>query len=266
MQIKTVEVKNIISKSNIPGADFTINPYIGCPHACKYCYACFMKKFTNHPEPWGEFCDVKVQAEPLNVKKLVGKNVFLSSATDCYNPLEKEFETTRRILEQLTGADCKLSITTKSALILRDLDLLKQMKNLTVSFSINTLDEKFKNDMDKASPIAERLEALRILHENGVPTAIFMSPIFPYITDFKAIIRASKGFVNEYWFENLNLRHPYKNIIMKYIQDKHPQYFQGYIDIYVRKNRKYWYDLKAEIGEFCKNEGVAGFNCFHYNY
>ena len=59
MQIKTIEVKDYLVRSNIKGIDYTINPYVGCPHACKYCYAEFMKRFTNHKEPWGTFLDVK---------------------------------------------------------------------------------------------------------------------------------------------------------------------------------------------------------------
>ncbi len=266
MLTREIEVKEIISKSNIPGAAFTINPYIGCPHACKYCYACFLKKFVNNPEPWGEFCDVKIPVKPLSIKKLQGKSVFMSSVTDCYNPLEKDFGATRKILQQLIDVDCDLTITTKSDLILRDLDILKQMQNVTVAFSINTLDENFKNDMDKASPVKNRLDALIALHKAGVRTVLFMSPIFPFITDFREIINASKNFVGEYWFENLNLRHPYKNTVMKYIQDTRPQYFNEYVEIYVRHNKKYWLDLKSEIAEFCQKENIPHSIFFHYNY
>ena len=106
-----------------------------------------------------------------------------------------------------------MNISTKSKLILRDLDILKQMKNLTVSISINTLDESFKDDMDNASSIKERLDTLKQLHNSGIYTVLFMSPIFPYITNFKEIIEMSKDYVDEYWFENLNLRGEYKNKI-----------------------------------------------------
>ena len=88
------------------------------------------------------------------------------------------------------------------------------MKNLTVSMSINTLDENFKNDMDNASSISDRLETLKELHNNGIKTVLFMSPIFPYITDFKKIIDISKDYIDEYWFENLNLRGSYKQTIL----------------------------------------------------
>jgi len=146
---KEVNVKSYITKSNLPTSDFVINPYIGCSHACKYCYACFMKRFTGHTEAWGAFIDIKNCDKPVDIKKLAGKTVFLSSVTDCYNKFEKKYRITRKILEQLVFADCEIGISTKSKLILRDVDLLRQYKNLKVSMSINTLDEKFKDDMDK---------------------------------------------------------------------------------------------------------------------
>ena len=206
MKIKEVSVNDYLTKSNLPASDYVINPYVGCSHGCKYCYASFMKRFTGHIENWGDFIDIKKCNKKIDLRKISGKNVFLSSVTDCYNELEEKFLITRGILEQLVNSDCYLSISTKSSLILRDIDLLKQIKNLTVSVSINTLDESFKNDMDKASSIKSRLNTLKYLHENGIYTVLFMSPIFPYITQWKEIIEISKKYVTDFWFENLNLR------------------------------------------------------------
>ncbi|MBR0044373.1 MAG: radical SAM protein, partial [Synergistaceae bacterium] len=81
MNIQAIQVKNILSKTNLPVGDYAANPYIGCTHACKYCYASFMKRFTNHPEPWGEFLDVKFWPEIKNSKKYSGKSIFFSSVT-----------------------------------------------------------------------------------------------------------------------------------------------------------------------------------------
>ena len=179
---KEVAVKDLVTKSNLPASDYVINPYVGCPHGCRYCYACFMKRFTNHSEAWGSFIDIKRCDKPISKRKLQGKSVFLSSVTDCYNPFEEKYRNTRKILEQLISINCELNISTKSHLILRDIDLLKQCNNLKVSVSVNTLDEQFKNDMDHASSIMKRLETLEILHQNGIYTVLFMSPIFPGIT------------------------------------------------------------------------------------
>lgn len=262
--VKEIEVKDYVTKSNLPSSDFVINPYIGCPHGCKYCYARFMKRFTGHQEEWGSFLDIKRCSKKININKIKEKSVFLSSVTDCYNPYEEKYELTRDILKQLVDVDCELSISTKSKLILRDIDLLKQMKNLKVSISINTLDEKFKCDMDQASSIKERIETLKILHENGIYTILFMSPIFPYITDFKQIIEATKDYVNEYWFENLNLRSGYKEYILNYIKENYSEFYNFYIEIYNKKEKNYWISLSREIENYCKENRIKYTNYFYH--
>ena len=261
---KEIQVKDYLTKSNLPASDYVINPYVGCPHGCKYCYASFMKRFTGHKEEWGNFIDIKRCDKKINTKKLENKTVFLSSVTDCYNEFEEKYKITREILKELLNINCNLNISTKSKLILRDIDLLKQMKNLTVSMSINTLDENFKNDMDNASPIKERLNTLRELHDNGIYTVLFMSPIFPYITKFKEIIEISKEYIDEYWFENLNLRGAYKTKILLYIQEKYPKLINEYNDIYIKGNKKYWNDLSKEIKNYCEINNVKFINYFYH--
>lgn len=261
---KEIQVKDYLTKSNLPASDYVINPYVGCPHGCKYCYASFMKRFTGHKEDWGNFIDIKRCDKKINTKKLENKTVFLSSVTDCYNEFEEKYKITREILKELLNVNCNLNISTKSKLILRDIDLLKQMKNLTVSMSINTLDENFKNDMDNASSIKERLNTLGELHNNGIYTVLFISPIFPYITNFKEIIEISKEYIDEYWFENLNLRGAYKTKILLYIQEKYPNLINEYNDIYIKGNKKYWNDLSKEIKNYCEINNVKFINYFYH--
>lgn len=266
MEIKQniIEVKDYLTKSNLPDCDYVINPYVGCSNACKYCYACFMKRFTGHSEPWGTFIDIKHCDKKINLKKLKDKSVFLSSVTDCYNLFEEKYRITQSILKQIVDAECELSISTKSSLILRDIKLLKKFNNLKIAMSINTLDEDFKNDMDNASSIEDRLKTLKTLHENGIYTVLFMSPIFPEITDFKAIIEKSSSFIDEYWFENLNLRGSYKEKILSYINEKYPQYSKVYNDIYVKKNKDYWIDLSVQIEEYCREHNINHINYFYH--
>lgn len=261
---KQVQVKDYLTKSNLPASDYVINPYVGCTHGCKYCYASFMKRFTGHTEEWGTFIDIKQCDNKINTKKIENKTVFLSSVTDCYNEFEEKYEKTRRILEKLVDVNCTLNISTKSKLILRDLDLLKQMKDLTVSMSINTLDESFRKDMDNASSIRDRLDTLKELHSNGIRTVLFMSPIFPYITDFKEIIEESKEYIDEYWFENLNLRGRYKTTILSYIQEKYPNLVEQYEKIYVKGNKEYWQELSRDIQEYCEKNNVKYTNFFYH--
>ena len=246
------EVKSIMSKSNLPVCDFSVNPYLGCLHACKYCYASFMKRFSNHKEPWGEFLDVKYWPEIKNPQKYNGKSLFISSVTDPYQPIEAEYERTKVLLEQLEGSDINLSIATKSDLILRDLDLLKTFPEVRVSFSINTLDENFKNDMDDAVSIKRRLKAMKTLYDEGIRTTCFISPIFPVITDVPAIINETKDYCNLIWLENLNLRGNYKSVILNYIKENYPELTPLYNEIYNKRDRSYWEKLNEELKAYCE--------------
>lgn len=262
---KEIDTKDLITKSNLPASDYVINPYVGCPHACKYCYARFMKRFTGHTEEWGNFIDIKRCDKPMNVKKLYHKSVFISSVTDCYNPFEAKYQITRDVLKQLTQADCQITISTKSDLILRDIDVLKELKNLIVAVSVNTLDNGFQSDMDHAGSITRRIAALQELRKQGIYTVLFLSPIFPDITDFKEILEATSGFVCEYWFENLNLRGNYKQEILQYIAEKYPQYLNDYKEIYNNKNMEYWKQLSADIDSYCSQKEIRYTNYFYHS-
>jgi len=149
-----------------------------------------------------------------------------------------------------------LSIATKSDLILRDLDLLKSFENVRVSFSINTLDENFKNDMDDAVSIKRRLKAMKTLYDEGIRTTCFISPIFPEITDVPSIINKTKDYCNLIWLENLNLRGDYKSTILNYIKENYPDLFPLYDLTYNKKDRGYWKSLNNELKEYCENQGL----------
>lgn len=248
--IRKVSVRQIVTASRLPVCDFCANPYTGCTHACAYCYASFMKRFVPHSEEWGQFLDVKYWPPLEHVQKYRGKEIFLSSVTDPYNPQEAEFKRTMALLEELRGSGARLSISTKSDLILRDIDLIAEFDDPRVSFSINTLDEDFRRDMDKAVSIKRRLEAMKLFHERGIRTTCFISPIFPGITDVKEIIMAAKDRCNLIWLENLNLRGAYKARIMQYIKDKYPRLLPLYDEIYNRKDLSWWRHLDADIADF----------------
>lgn len=254
--IKELPVKSVLSKSNLPVCDYSASPYVGCPHACRYCYASFMKRFTNHPEPWGDFLDVKYWPEIKNPEKYAGKEVFISSVTDPYNPQEEIYRRTRALLEQLQGSGAKISIATKSDLILRDLELIKSFPGACVAWSVNTLDEAFRKDMDKAVSIERRLAAMEAFHRAGVRTTCFISPIFPGITDVKEIIQRAKGRCNLIWLENLNLRGGYKAAIMDYIREKRPHLRPLYRKIYDSNDRRYWERLDGELKAWAAETGL----------
>lgn len=256
--IKTVKTKNIMTKSNLPVGGYSVNPYIGCTHGCKYCYASFMKRFTGHNEPWGTFLDVKCWPEIKNPGKYKGQRIVIGSVTDGYNSQEEHFKNTRHILEQLKGSDAEILICTKSDLVVRDLDLLKSLGKVTVSWSINTLDEKFREDMDCAVSIQRRLAAMKQVYDAGIRTVCFISPVFPGITDFEAIFEKVKNQCDLVWLENLNLRGSFKQSIMNYIQDNYPDLVPLYNAIYNKKNRTYFQLLEKKAEQMAKQN-----NCLY---
>lgn len=99
IKIQKKAVKSIMTKSNLPVGGYSVNPYTGCTHGCKYCYASFMKRFTGHTEDWGSFLDIKQWPPIKNPKKYAGQRVVIGSVTDGYLPQEEEYRNTRKLLE-----------------------------------------------------------------------------------------------------------------------------------------------------------------------
>ena len=181
--IREKQVKSILSKSGIPGVDYCLNPYVGCAHGCKYCYATFMKRFTGHTEPWGTFVDVKRNAPEIlrrQLKRTTRGYVMISSVTDPYQPLEEKYGLTRRCLEVLLQYQFPTGILTKSPLVLRDTDLFKRFNEIEVGITITTEEERIKNIFEPyAPPIDARMEALKKLHDRGIRTYAFIGPLLP---------------------------------------------------------------------------------------
>ena len=255
IKIGSVRVKTVLTKSNLPIAGYSVNPYIGCTHACKYCYACFMKRFTGHEEPWGTFLDVKYWDKIQNPQRFDGQTMIVGSVTDAYNPQEAQFRRTRALLEEMQGSKINLIITTKSDLVVRDLDLIRTFPSPLLSWSINTLDEAFKEDMDKAVSIERRIAAMKACHAAGVRTTCFISPIFPEITDVFGIIERIKDFCDYIWLENLNLRGGFKAEILQYIAEKYPELLPLYRQIYNKNDRAYWQAFDQKVTDYAAANG-----------
>ena len=189
MKVNEIKCKTVIGKCGFPSGGWSINPYVGCEHNCVYCYARFMKRFTNHTEPWGNFVDVKVNAPEILEKQLHSDKykegpIFIGTVTDPYQPLEEKYKLTRKLLEILLPYNAPVSILTKSDLVLRDLDLLKKFKSIEVNFTINTLDEKWKKYTEpNSSSIEERLQSAKKLSEENIPVYAMVGPYWPEFTN-----------------------------------------------------------------------------------
>lgn len=265
MKIDFREAKSIITKSNIPSIDYVINPYTGCQHGCIYCYAEFMIRFTNHKgDKWGQFLDIKTfDINKIKPQKYNGKVILLSSVTDPYLPLEKKYQNTRKILEKLVSTEAEVSILTKSKLVTRDIDLFKEFKKIRVGISISTLDENFARVIERAaSKPLDRLEAIKEISKAGIDTYTFISPFFPELTDYKAIIEEIRDNTNRFLFENLNFRPHNIPRIMKIIGEQYPELLPKYKEI--QKDRTYWDILEYEIKNHCEKEKLNYEIEFHH--
>lgn len=268
MKIKEINAKSIITKSGLPGADFVINPHLGCEHGCKYCYARFMKRFSGHTEPWCKFVDVKINAPKLSLEISPGmiknKSVIIGSVCDPYQPLERKYKLTRQILKNLIPLQPRLDIMTKSDLVLRDVDLLKQLNNVRVAISLSMLDDKKRGLLENKTPKAKnRFTALKKLKQEGIKTTLFISPIFPEITEWKEMIKKTKNYVDEYWFENLNFYPSIHDNIYTFLQKINPKLREKYKNIYF-KQLNYWAEIEEEIRNFCQKEKANYKIYFHH--
>jgi len=194
VEVREVEARSILNRSGIPGVDWAVNPYVGCQHACVYCYASFMKRFTGHAAPWGRFVDVKVNAPALLAHRLrrplpPGSQVLLSSVTDPYQPAERHYAVTRRCLEALAAAGACVSILTKSDLVVRDLDIIASGREWDAGFTVTTLDAAWAAAFEPgAPPPRRRLAAAAAAARRGVKTWAFFGPVLPGVSDGPAAV------------------------------------------------------------------------------
>ncbi len=194
--VATDATRKIITRNESPdiGFDRSINPYRGCEHGCVYCFARPTHAYLGL-SPGLDFESklfVKPEAADLLERELSSPNyspkvIAIGTNTDPYQPIERRYKVMRRILEVLDRAGHPVGIVTKSALVLRDLDILARMaeRNLAkVALSVTTLDPELARRMEpRAATPARRLETLRRLSQAGVPTTVMVAPVIPALND-----------------------------------------------------------------------------------
>lgn len=167
------------------GYDYTLNPYSGCSFGCSYCYAAFFARDNALREQWGYWVNVKDNAllllKKLRKKPLLNKAVYMSSVTDPYQPIEKELELTRSLLQELADYhQVRLVVQTRSPLVTRDIDLFQRFSAVQVNMTITTDSERVRKVFEPLCPGNKvRLQAIQQVHEAGVPACITMTPLLP---------------------------------------------------------------------------------------
>lgn len=199
--VRDVASKSVINRVQGMPFNWSINPYRGCRHACVYCYARPTHEYLgmNGADEFQEVIFAKTNAPQVVRGELSrlswrGDTVVIGTATDPYQQAESKYRITRGILEAFRDFRNPVSITTKSPMVLRDLDLLSELAQsaeVTVHFTVTTLDETLWRKIEPTtSKPKKRLDAIRTLREHGVRAGVFLSPILPGLTDDLAHLEA----------------------------------------------------------------------------
>ncbi len=269
-QVEWVEVQTKSVINRVQGMPFkwSINPFRGCSHGCHFCYARRTHWFLDQDgvNNWSQRISVKVNAPEVLRRELAHSSwsreeVHIGTATDPYQPAEGAYRITRQILEALRDYKTPASIVTRSTMVVRDRDVLRQLADgpgAMVCFSIATMDPQVAREIEPdVPPPLRRLEALRALSEAGVPTAVLLAPVLPLITDdprqLAAVVEAAKAYgATSLWTNVLHLGDVARQAFFQYLEHRHPQLVPQYERLYRGKYapsayRRRVQDIVAEL-------------------
>ena len=253
-----------LSPSRLPGLDHALNPYTRCGHDCAYCYAPYVMRTS--PLEWGRGIVAKVNIPQQLAKELPRRKgvIGLGTVTDPYQPLEKEMLLTRRCLEEMAKAKARVSLLTKSDLVLRDMDILRGLTGAEVGITLNTASDERAAVFEAGSPPpSRRLRAVRALVEEGFNTYVFLGPIIPTVTDhdIPALVRAivDTG-VPSVMIDRLNLRPGMKERMRSIMVERSPSSldaFEGCAD-----DDEFYSKTSAQLAGGLRGSGVRTVNAF----
>jgi DNA repair photolyase len=263
--IRETVCKTILNRGGL--SDYSLNCYTGCTHRCVYCYARFMQRFHPHDEPWGDFVDVKVNAvETLKrqLRRAPPGSVFISSACDGWQPIEAERCLTRRCCELLLERGFRLSVLTKSELILRDFDIFRK-GSVRVGITLTTLDERLRELWEPgAAGVEQRCGVIEEARRAGFETSVMFGPLLPFLsdsqTDIDALLRRAADLgVDAIWVDALNPRprvwHAVADLLRMEFPDLLPRYQRILFNATARK--EYCSELRARIDRAAKRVSLT---------
>lgn len=264
MEINEVYCKTALSKSNLPGLDYSLNPYTGCQHNCAYCYVPNVLRINR--EKWGSFVNVKTNIPVVLSKELKRKKtgiVGISTVTDPYQPVEKKHQLTRYCLKQLVIHDFPVCIQTKSKLVLRDIDLISRFSSAEVMMSIGTLNDDERKILEPfSSSIPERLDVLKQFSDIGVKTSVFFGPIYPTIKieDLPKIVDVfTRHGASEIMIDKFNLKPGIKENIENVIKN---DFFKKSFYENVFDKNVFFEKVKEEIYKISRSKNIRIVSAF----
>jgi DNA repair photolyase len=249
MQIKTCANRSILNPCSLEGRNYQVDPYIGCEHYCYYCYA------LNQAETdWRN--EVLIHEDIANhlESELAGippQTIYMGWQTDPYQPCEAEYRQTRQVLELLLEKGFSASILTKSDLILRDADLLRNMNAASVSVSAAFNDNQIRRLFEANTMDTEkRIEALGQIKKAGVRTGALLCPVIPYITDAIQLIDMLAPCTDVIWIYGLHIMNRADQNwlnMKKIINREFPDLLERIEPAIFSKEHSFWAQLRDEL-------------------
>jgi DNA repair photolyase len=268
--IGEVQCKSALGESRLPGYDYCLNPYVGCSHACIYCYARSYALRRGRTEAWGSYVDVKPNIADVLAKEarkgLKRGVVGVSTLTDAYQPIESSKRLTQRCLGILLENGFQVAIQTKSDLVVRDIEaLMAHGEGVSVGFTVTTLDRDLARRIEPGAPAPDRrVDALSRMASAGLVTWIFIGPIFPHITDdgIGEVLDVAKSLkVGDVLFDRLNMRPGVWPSIASFLKSDYPELLPKYKEIFFGDDG-FYSALKGRLGDEAVKRGVKFSFCY----
>ena len=255
MKYKDISVQTIVNKitsdDNLFGGNYTVDPYQNCEFSCLYCDSSIDST-------------VYIKANALEIfekeiNKLEKGRIILGSVHDPYQKIEESKKITRKILKIIKNYDFPVHILTKSTLVLRDIDIISEIKDSMVTISLISLKSELSNIFEKKVPSPyDRLKTIKILQENNINSGIAIIPIIPYLVEdeLENIIKEAKTNNAKYiLYKNLELKGDQKQIFFSLIQNQFPYYLEKYKKLFnenYKPEQSYISNLNDKIKILCK--------------
>jgi len=261
MKVSVCVNREILAPCGLKDLDYQVDTYVGCEHYCYYCYA-----LAQAETDWSK--EILIHKDIVNqlsgeVDKVSPQTVYMGYHTDPYQPCEAEFYQTRAVLELLNEKKFSASILTKSDLVVRDIDILKEMKSAAVSVSVAFNDNRTRQIFEANTMDTEkRIEALRQLKKAGLKTGALVCPVIPYITDAIQLIDRLIPYTDEVWIYGLSINdrsgQNWLNI-QKILNSQFPDLVEQIETVIFTKEHIYWQQLREILIEL-KNDRQLNLN------
>lgn len=256
MKVSVCTNRDIIIPCGLDNFEYQLDTYIGCEHNCNYCYV-LPKAETNWFEEILIHDDI---AEKLSkeIQTISPQTIYIGYNSDPYQPFEGKYLQTRKVLELLVHKNFSASILTKSDLVVRDIDLLKKMKNANVSFSLAFTDDRTL-ELFEANTIStdKRVAAMRNLSSYGIKTGAVICPVIPYITDTFKLVEMIAPYSENIWIYGLSINdradQNWKNV-KNVLSTNYPEISDTIESIIFNKEHHYWTQLRNDLKKIKRDQ------------